>query len=739
MRAVRALAAACAAGLPWETAAAARSALRHGGAHPEAERIWFPEHHSLDPNTVAQLNVKQHNVDDVVGAEYARRYKLPSGREALVVTARKDGVHFFNVTSGADSLPAKYVGSWSPGLGELVSNASGVYEYREFSWAWRQWIAWSGAVVAALWLGFLASMFVLFVLHGLTECCPARCGWRCCEMLSEHFAAAHSPLHRREKSDKKPVDESTSTALKRAASPTGGLCRSFMLSGLVLSWLLVYVAGGGPPGTFVYEDVWWCAFYGFCMALVLFALFALFRFRVKRAHRFVVAIGVALFFIAFGYQAATQDVLVATEGQAAYENVLVVLSLCAGSEQVLPWQPSAWSFNLGLNIMGWAPCPQVNGVMTPTLFVFDLSKLDWDNPAPSYAVPLWTWGAALHVQLFTSPHHPRGHLQIPPDSQEGETEVLWASVTSGFSQGFPGVAGLGRAMVMALPIGYRPKGAAPAGGQTTTSFQKLGFEGESGAAFKINVTAALDARVQEDLTAYCPRAKYPEGDLLYQSGDHTYVLTAGVASGRMYVVDYFPTSRGNRPTVREVTARPNQSPHSHQAPHLTFDDGPPSDAPEPGWKQLVGRTFLQAGNLYAVTADFAGPGGVVTFNLSGSGAAGNPQRVGGNIHEATEKANRVVLVEREGRTWAVVPYEDVRRFGVYDVTDVTCPCLVALSEQAECFRTYCLEVFPADSTSAAMRVILFSSDGDMFVSEAVDFKKLSDDVGTPDKSKCHCS
>mmetsp|Transcript_103028 Transcript_103028/g.204479 ORF Transcript_103028/g.204479 Transcript_103028/m.204479 type:complete len:616 (+) Transcript_103028:1-1848(+) len=394
----------------------------------------------------------------------------------------------------------------------------------------------------------------------------------------------------------------------------------------------------------------------------------------------------ALLLGAYGVAQAWDGVHVAMEGHAKSANALVAVAICQGSDQMKPWTIEGFPF------AAWSPCLKTeDGAWTPVLFIFDTN--DWSSQTPRFALPLYGWGAALHVQLVAMP------CATDPTTQE-----LFAIVSSGFSQGPLGALGalglgVGGARMAVLPIGRRLAEAARK--QESTSFQ---FQLDSGAPWTIDVSSALDPITQRSLTVPLHSGmlggmSFPEGVLTYQVGSATYVLTAGVTSKEIAVVN-----------VTEAPLGPHRARESLRFVNEIFER-------TGGYKQLVGRTFfgssLAGEALYGVTANFAKPGGIDVFDLTTDPA--RPKLVGKSISYKTGTANRVVLTKTGHCIFAAVPLENAHGFALFNVSMPKNPQRIGVSARADA-QTYALEVIKG--IGGRKRILLFDADGHIFYSDA---------------------
>jgi len=584
----------------------------------------------------------------MAGAHYARFYEdwtLQNNKSigVLAVGSRKDGMHFFGLVEqphlgGAQAL--KQIASYSPRIGRLLLDGHGRFSTEKFSdLNIRFWAIAGGALYGAVLGLLLATVVFAFV------------------KVVERIGKGLRPETSNVPGDANdiPSGHEHGNASRSAGHATAALKRQLLESRESSE------SETGPS---------WPAFWE----------------HFKRRYVAGMVVAGALAFGGWGVVRAWDGVYVAFEGHAKSANALVAVSICQGSEQMKPWMIE------GFPQAAWLPCFQtVDGAWTPVLFIFDTE--DWSEPTPRYALPLYGWGAALHVQLVAM-----------PSAANPTMEELFAVVSSGFSEGPLGALGavglgMGGAEIAALPIGTRPLGAA--GGVTEpTSFQ---FQSDSGAPWTINVSAALDPKTQRSLTAPLNRGiSFPEGVLTYQLGSGTYVLTAGVTSKELSVLN--------------LTEAPLSQPAASEGRRFLQDtfDG----RGDHSYKQLVGRTFFGsnvAGEvLYGVTANFAKPGGIDVWDLSTDPR--RPVLVGSSISYETGSANRVVLAKAGKCTFAAVPLEDEHSFAIFDVTLPQNPKLIRRSARVK-NPTYALEVIRgADGTR---RILLFDEVGQIYFTDVV--------------------
>jgi len=524
----------------------------------------------------------------MAGAHYARLYedwKLQSSDSAsvLAVGSRADGMHFFSLVDqphlgGAQAL--KRIGSYSPQIGRLLLEGHGHFSTDGFSDLRIRFCAMVGGAIYGAAVGLLLAAVVFAFLKALSCLEPLK--KKCRRPQTEQGNSPAGSRHSAEHAGRATADPASTPLLD--GSDTNRSEETVSLQ----------------PG-------FWEHFRQHYVATL-------------------VIVG-ALSLGAWGVVRAWDGVYVAFEGHAKSANALVAVSICQGSEQMKPWMMD------GFPLAAWSPCFTVDGAWTPVLFIFDTE--DWSEPTPRYALPLYGWGAALHVQLVAM-----------PSATDETMEDLFAIVSSGFSQGPLGALaavglGIGGAKMSALPIGRRPVEAS-GGIRESTSFQ---FQPDSGASWTIDVSAALDPNTQRSLTVPLNSGiSFPEGVLAYQVGDATYTLTAGVTSKDFAVVN--------------LTEAPLFGHGFLQHTFYSKDDH--------SYKQLVGRTFfgstITGEVLYGVTANFAKPGGIDIWDLSTDPK--NPVLVGSSISKETGSANRVVLAKTGNCTFAAVPLEDEHRFAI---------------------------------------------------------------------------
>jgi len=353
---------------------------------------------------------------------------------------------------------------------------------------------------------------------------------------------------------------------------------------------------------------------------------------------------------------AKKHLKVAMEGHTRYGNIFAVVTVCRGSGAVHPLKDESWT-DPGCFYVKQEEEGQY--LFKPVLFVFDLSvQQDWTRPRPQYAVPLFNIEAALHISLV------------------GIGNNLHAVVSSGFSQGMLGMAGLTSAYLVAPRIATGDNSMQQIGRQRSSS---LGSPVTDPTVWSFN--AELTAAGQAASSVKMSSVTFPEGVTTWQTrSGKVYSITSGVMGG-VGVADF--SSLGEGPgSVHEVNI-------GHTA----------------AYSQLVGRTWMGKGQkLYGALADWSSNGGLVVADLTSED--GVPRFVGESDSSATFKANRIVLVDLEGHhgggqtvKFAVVPLEQPQgRFAIYDISNPAKPIRVAISEGDDKIdETYCLEVLQVEN------------------------------------------